>query len=54
MNSDLAATICGLVLSALIASQVDYVALFSGNKTEAAKVVGALVLAFNGWLTNKK
>jgi len=54
MNKDLATTIGGLVLSALVASQVDYVLLFAGDKAELAKVAAALVLAFQGWLTNKK
>lgn len=54
MNKDNVTTVLGVILGALVASQVDYAKLLAGEHNEIAKVVGCVVLALNGWLTNKR
>lgn len=50
---DVITTILGACISALVLANVDYSKLLIGDKVECGKAIGAVIIALNGWLTNK-
>lgn len=46
-------TVAGLLISFIVAANVDYGKAMHGDATEQGKLIGAALLALKSWLTNK-
>lgn len=50
---DVLTTVFGAIISAVVMLNVDYGKVLAGDTAEQGKIVGAVVVAVFGWLTNK-
>jgi hypothetical protein len=53
MSKDTLTTVTGVILGALIAANIDWAKATAGDKGEIMKAIGAALVAFHGYLTNK-
>lgn len=54
INPDNITTFLGVILSSLVAININYIKLFKGDEVELGKMVGAIIIGLNGWLTNRQ